>query len=796
MNLDKLKEQARRFEQREEWRRAIEVYHKAIHGLGTGTESVDPSMYNKVGDLEMKAGDSGAALRAYEQAAELYADQGFYNNAIALCGKILRVNPGRTETYLRLAQLHSRKNVIPEAKRNLLEYVERMHSVGRLEDAFQAVKAFADTFSGNPDIRLMLSELLRAASRTDEAKEQLEKLAAHLEVQGDVRGARRTRERAESIDTDAAKNAPPSLAGSGLVFLDTGLSGPPGTDWEQRAGVTRNDDLAMSTELGEDRATEAETPGAVAEEDSPGIPDLLIDHGPDLSDHGGFASDGVIEVIQDPDGLTFEEPSYRETELDLPSNEALEADSGSGDFLTNLDFAPSDEADNLPSMELDRVEPEFLPDFDLPLDSSLPELSVELSAEVLDVDLPGISEVDGDLGGVEVILPSFAGGSLREDGGWEDGTDIAEGDFELTEAAENVGGAPAAERDPTPGTDDALFESLDAADLEEAALDRSDPMALRRAASDLLDRGNHPGGIEILEDLLRLHEVASRWEEALMVVGDLILLEPDNLSRFQKRVELAYHSGDRVLLVRSYLSLADALLRMGAAENALAVYQRVEELDPGNVVAHAAIITLAVPPPPAAASVAPAPAPADPAEPAEPAGGNDFVDLSALVMDPTPTRDTRMRVDAEDPVGDEDKDFLETLSQFKRGIEENLDSEDFQAQYDLGIAFKEMGLLDEAIAQFQKALRSPEGRLRASEALGICFYDKGRYAIAEAVLRRAIESVPGSDDEKIGLIYWLGRSLEILERGGEALSWYERALAVDIRFLDLGSRVQALGGGR
>jgi tetratricopeptide (TPR) repeat protein len=103
-----------------------------------------------------------------------------------------------------------------------------------------------------------------------------------------------------------------------------------------------------------------------------------------------------------------------------------------------------------------------------------------------------------------------------------------------------------------------------------------------------------------------------------------------------------------------------------------------------------------------------------------------------------------------------------------------------------------MGLLDEAIAQFQKALRSPEGRLKSSEAVGVAFHDKGRYAIAEAVLSRAVDALPGADDEKIGLIYWLGRAIEAQGRSGEALRCYERALAVDITFLDLSDRIQHL----
>jgi tetratricopeptide (TPR) repeat protein len=136
------------------------------------------------------------------------------------------------------------------------------------------------------------------------------------------------------------------------------------------------------------------------------------------------------------------------------------------------------------------------------------------------------------------------------------------------------------------------------------------------------------------------------------------------------------------------------------------------------------------------------------------------------------------------------------LSAFKRGIEQNLDADDFQSHYDLGVAFKEMGLLDEAIAEFQKALRSPQGRLRTSEALGVCFYEKSQFPIAEAILRRAIDSQPGNDDEKVGLLYWLARSYEAQAKVDDGLSTYRRVMAVDIRFADASARMSQLNAGR
>jgi tetratricopeptide (TPR) repeat protein len=132
------------------------------------------------------------------------------------------------------------------------------------------------------------------------------------------------------------------------------------------------------------------------------------------------------------------------------------------------------------------------------------------------------------------------------------------------------------------------------------------------------------------------------------------------------------------------------------------------------------------------------------------------------------------------------------LSQFKKGIEENIDEADAQAHYDLGVAFKEMGLLDEAISEFQKALRSDDTRLRAAESLGLCFYEKGQLQVAATVMRRAVDADKGGDEAKIGLLYWLGRCEEEQSKTAEALVYYQRAFAVDIKFQDVGERVSTL----
>ncbi len=733
MNLDKLKEAARKFEQREEWRRAIDVYLQAIREAeeagGEGTQ--DPALYNRVGDLEMKAGDTMASLRAYEQAAELYADQGFFNNAIALCGKILRVNPSRTATYLRLAQLHARKNFVGEAKKNLLEYLERMNGVGQLEEAFTALKLFADQFHANPDIRLMLVELLRASSRNEDAQEQLEKLASELEARGDATGARKTRERLHAIAVEKSGSLGTNRSGNDLIFLDTSEEATPPAE-----GVEAMEGLVGSA------AEQLDT--------GPAIVAVTGEHGAASLDPHAAAGQGLGV---DPAAGTGAESGWERAispldGLDIITEAAADLETGT------------------------------------PRDDSLPML--DLTEAAVDLGLP----VDGGEG-VAWLVEEGSGEAALEG----DSLSILEAaqfdDIDSMDPAE-----PTAPPLPTPA--DLMYLQL------EDTMAGADPSfglepgaALLERAREALDAGERSAGIQIMEEAQRLFETEGRWDEALKVSTDLLRSDPENIARYQKQVEVAYRAGQRGELVNAYLELADALVRMDAADHAVHVYRRVLEHDPHNEQASSALDlleTMLPPPEPPHPQQPEAPAPAAAAPPVAPvAPPSDFIDLGALIMDEEHApRDTRMRVGQKHPIENEDQAFHEALSDFKRGIEANLDANDFQAHYDLGIAFKEMGLIDEAIAQFQKALRSPDGRLRTSEQLGAAFFEKGQFAISEAVLRRALEGVPGTDDDKIGLLYWLGRSLEAQNRGREALPLYERALAVDIRFLDLGERVKVL----
>ena len=216
------------------------------------------------------------------------------------------------------------------------------------------------------------------------------------------------------------------------------------------------------------------------------------------------------------------------------------------------------------------------------------------------------------------------------------------------------------------------------------------------------------------------------------------------------------------------------------------------------------------PAPAAAASAAPAlellptlDAPALRAPSARPNGaagaaaGNDepaeaFVNLGDWLRDDEPPKSTRMVVDAVEPGEGEEFDFDDMLRKFKRGVAENVDADDHESHYDLGVAFREMGLVDEAIAEFQKALRGTTQRVRAYEALGQCFVDKQQHQVAASVLARAVAESPPDDQLLVGVLYLLGVTNEALGRTDEAIAFYQRVFAVDITFHDVEDRLSAL----
>ena len=192
---------------------------------------------------------------------------------------------------------------------------------------------------------------------------------------------------------------------------------------------------------------------------------------------------------------------------------------------------------------------------------------------------------------------------------------------------------------------------------------------------------------------------------------------------------------------------------------------------------------------PEEARPAPEEAPAIPSAPKE-----EYVDLASMILgdDDGEVRSTRFTVAYQEPSGDEDADFAKMLSQFKEKVSANLDAGDVKAHHDLGTAYKEMGLLDEAITEFQAALRASPTHLATYELMGQTFIEMGKPEAAVKSLERALRTEAGVEDDLIGIYYYLAQAHEQLGQRESAVEFYDRVFSLDINFADVTERLRHL----
>ena len=121
-----------------------------------------------------------------------------------------------------------------------------------------------------------------------------------------------------------------------------------------------------------------------------------------------------------------------------------------------------------------------------------------------------------------------------------------------------------------------------------------------------------------------------------------------------------------------------------------------------------------------------------------------------------------------------------------------LSLEDCDTHYDLGIAYKEMGLLDDAIAEFRVATASPARRCIGELMLGICHVEKGDPATAIEHFREGLQSPQRTEHEELGLYFEIGNAYELLGDIGEALYYLQKVEKHDPTFRNVRARVQSI----
>jgi pilus assembly protein FimV len=149
--------------------------------------------------------------------------------------------------------------------------------------------------------------------------------------------------------------------------------------------------------------------------------------------------------------------------------------------------------------------------------------------------------------------------------------------------------------------------------------------------------------------------------------------------------------------------------------------------------------------------------------------------------------------------GGPDAPLKEVFDEFRAELGEmGSDDEDLETHYNLGVAFREMGLLEEAISEFQKVAQACDrGRpfryaMQNCTLLGLAFIDKGQPHMAAIWYERALQTPGLGPDNALALRYDLGLAQESAGDHDAALKSFSHVYAMNIDYRDVAERIAAL----
>jgi tetratricopeptide (TPR) repeat protein len=169
--------------------------------------------------------------------------------------------------------------------------------------------------------------------------------------------------------------------------------------------------------------------------------------------------------------------------------------------------------------------------------------------------------------------------------------------------------------------------------------------------------------------------------------------------------------------------------------------------------------------------------------------------MSSPVADASPQTE---ELDLPDAVPVPKNELSELFEEFKQEAEQAAsDNEDPESHYSLGVAFREMGLLDEAIGELQKVARNVEMRrpfrdtLQVYTLLGQCFLEKG---VPEAAVRWYEKALTSASDgeARVAVHYELGSAYEAAGSRPAALQHFMEVYGANIDYRDVAERIRVL----
>jgi tetratricopeptide (TPR) repeat protein len=137
-------------------------------------------------------------------------------------------------------------------------------------------------------------------------------------------------------------------------------------------------------------------------------------------------------------------------------------------------------------------------------------------------------------------------------------------------------------------------------------------------------------------------------------------------------------------------------------------------------------------------------------------------------------------------------DVDQMFAKFKAGVRAQVTNADSATHYDLGVAYKEMGLVADAINEFEAAARDPSRECMCHAMIGMIHLEQGALDQAAESYIKGLAAAEKTVEQEMSLYYDLGNVYEMKGKNQDALYYFQKIARRDPGYRDVADRIQAL----
>jgi len=792
---------------------------------------------NKVGDLYVRMNRPSESIPYFERIADFYSKDGFFLKAIAIYKKINKIDPARLEVYDRLADLYHKQGLVQDARSQYQVLADHYQKNNRLPDAISVYKKMASIDPADLRIQVRLADLYRAANQKDQAVMQYGLIGSMLLKRGAHDEAAQVFQKALELSPDdvetqrnlvrsllAQKNPTAAMAvlkAAPRTGESLGLMAEAQLEMGDRAEAVRTAEQALALDVDAetprlflcrlrvqehslDKALDAVAPlvlTAVTRREFAKAADFLepiLNADPDhhgalekmasvLEAEGNRAALAKVHVqlgrLAEPRSPAMALEHYRR---------AQEADPSNVEAATRLK---------------DIGAPTEVP---APAESSAAAAQPEYQELILDLE---------DSASIHAPQPKVA--SIEVDDGTS--ADVVEAAPAASRPAaspgqpEPVGGSPDDQQIETLIVEAEVFAKYGLSDkaierLFALVRRRPDLLKARERLVELLGETKNPGLPREAESLAAAMAEAGRPEDARRILAraGLEVPEPEptapqtgspppGLEVEFEEFEVGHPAAPPAEAAHGAAAFTDdAIEFVGGESGAAPMMERLATPEPQapmdtEFVSYEQLGNLLEDEMSRAGDGRPSAPPEAPAVDEENlfADEQKFFNL-AEELEKELGEEAVVEEAAEISAPQGEVSLEEIFREFKKGVEQQLSAEDYETHYNLGIAYKEMGLVDEAIGEFQLASKDPGRAVECCSMLGHCFLEKGMPLLAITWFRKGLETPEIGEFATAGMLYDLGRVYQDTGDLDSAFKTFQEVFGRNANYRDVAQRVREL----